>query len=116
MTEVFQVIVILTPPTEHRSQAFAYGFYIVEGYTVTMTDQDGNPRVDPQGNTYTAKLEGETPRTIAARMVRRIETSRLRRRTLIVHLFIPRSAPHRNRNGTPRRRPDERHCAGPTVL
>jgi hypothetical protein len=37
-----------------------------------MTDQDGKPLVDPYGKTRSQKLDGESPRTIAARMTRAI--------------------------------------------
>ena len=58
---------------------WAYGFYTVENDTVTMTDQSGKPLADPYGKTYTAALDGESPRTIAARMVRGIEAAKPRR-------------------------------------
>jgi len=51
---------------------WAYGFYTVENDTVTVTDQDGKPLSDPLGKPYSQKLDGESPRIIAARMVRAI--------------------------------------------
>ena len=60
----------------YGTSAWAYGFYIVEDDTVTMVNQDGTPLSDPLGKPYAQKLDGESPRTIAARMVRAIELAR----------------------------------------
>jgi len=72
MTEVHQINVVLTSPTAHRQQTWCYGFYIIEGDVLTMTDEKGKPATDPSGKTYSQKLDGESPRIIAARLTKKL--------------------------------------------
>jgi len=69
---VEQVIVPLTPPSKGREATWTYGYYTVKDDVVTMTDKDGKPVIDQHGKTYSQKLDGETPRLIAARLTKKI--------------------------------------------
>ena len=71
--EVFQVNVPLTPPRGTRKATWCYGFYTVEDNVLTMTDQEGNPAVDGDGNGYTAELKpNDNPYLIAGSLTRKL--------------------------------------------
>ena len=72
---VEQINVPLTLPSKGVLATWTYGFYTIKDDVLTMTDQSGKPVVDNQGKTYSQKLDGESPRIIAARLTKKIRTA-----------------------------------------
>src|SRR5262245_4174732 len=63
-----EVIVSVRNASENDPGECAIGYYVVQGNTVTLTDENGKPLDEKDG---TAKIGDADPRSIASSMVRR---------------------------------------------
>jgi len=68
--KVEQINVPLTPPRDGRLVTFTFGFYVVENDA--DHDRPGRQAACLRGQTYSQKLDGESPRLIAARFAKTI--------------------------------------------
>jgi hypothetical protein len=71
--EVKQVFIDIKLPKGNDPGQVSYGFYIVVGDLLTMTDAKGNAAQDDAGKTYTHKLApNDDHQVIAGRLTRKL--------------------------------------------
>jgi hypothetical protein len=75
--KIYNVTVQVRAPKEGDPGAVVEGRYTLEDNTVTLTNHVGTPVRDPDGKTYTKKLEpNEEHRTIAGRLTKAFRRAR----------------------------------------
>ena len=73
MPEIHSINVHIAPRSSRIPEGqIAYGWYIVVDDVVTLTDPKGVAAVDADGRTYSEKLNGEDPRIIASRLLKKL--------------------------------------------
>jgi hypothetical protein len=75
--EVHQVFVEVKPPKGDDPGQVCLGYYTLVDDLITMTDGKGIAAQDDSGKTYTAKLDGEYPSTVAGRLTRKLRDALL---------------------------------------
>ena len=73
MPDVRQVIIQLQPQSANNPGQVSYGYYVLEGAVLTMTDGAGRPFRRLSGDVVKKTLErGEDPDAVALRLTRTI--------------------------------------------
>jgi hypothetical protein len=63
--KIFPVVIQLKEASDDHPGHVVPGFYTLDGDTVTLVDEFGDPKTDADGKTYRRKLEkNQDPRTI----------------------------------------------------
>jgi hypothetical protein len=76
MSKVHTVFVQIKAPRGASPGKVAEGCYTVIDRVVTLTDRQGNPASDIDGNKYSHELaEGETAKVVACRLTRELRTA-----------------------------------------
>jgi hypothetical protein len=77
MTQIHNVIVQISGPSDTHAGVVAEGRYTVTDDVVTLVDHHGNPVRDKDGKKYCQKLQpGESAHVIAGRMTKQFRTAR----------------------------------------